>query len=107
MRSYGYNTIIRLRRKGRYKYPVYDIVVVQKGKKSRSGFLDRVGFYNPMCLGSKSIIFLDLGKIGFWLYRGATFYGRGRSYRFAIILCFYVARFGRRGSEDLGNRDRE
>lgn len=93
MRNYGYNTVIRLRRKGRYKYPVYDIVVVQKGRKPRSGFLDRVGFYNPMCYEKESVVFLDLGKIGFWLYRGATFYEHGRSYKFVIILCFYFARF--------------
>lgn len=93
MRNYGYRTVIRLRRKGRWKYPLYDIIVVQEGKKHSSGFLDKVGFYNPMCHGKDSIVLLDLCKIGLWLYRGAVFYRCGRSYRFMMVLCFYFICF--------------
>jgi ribosomal protein S16 len=38
---------IRFRRRGHYKYPVYEIVVTTRKMRARGSFLEKIGFYNP------------------------------------------------------------
>ena len=38
---------LRLRRKGRRHYPVYDIVAVDQRKRRDGAFIERLGYYNP------------------------------------------------------------
>lgn len=60
---------IRLRRKGRTHYPVYDIVAVDSRKKRDGAFLERIGFYNPNT--QPSTIRINMERALFWLNQGA------------------------------------
>lgn len=60
---------LRLRRKGRKHYPVYDIVAVD-GRSRRDGdFLERLGYYNPN--NHPNTIVIDHQKCLYWLGVGA------------------------------------
>lgn len=60
---------LRLRRKGRKHYPVYDIVAVD-GRARRDGdFLERLGYYNPN--NHPNTIVVDHQKCLYWLGVGA------------------------------------
>ena len=39
--------VIRLKRKGRRYYPIYEIVVIKRTKRNRGRALSRLGYYNP------------------------------------------------------------
>lgn len=60
---------IRLRRKGRSHYPVYDIVAVDSRKKRDGAFLERIGFYNPNTI--PSTININMERALYWLDKGA------------------------------------
>lgn len=60
---------IRLRRKGRAHYPVYDIVAID-GRSRRDGdFLERLGFYNPN--NHPNTIQINEERALYWLGTGA------------------------------------
>ena len=61
--------VIRLQRKGRYKQPCYNIVVMFKKARVQGATLDKLGFYNPMA--SNKMFFISLEKLAKWLYKGA------------------------------------
>lgn len=63
------NLIIRLRRVGRIHYAVYHIVVINKYRKNRGCFVEKVGFYNPN--RNEKTLYINLERIGFWLNNGA------------------------------------
>lgn len=60
---------IRLRRKGRRHYPVYDIVAVTERARRDGSFLERLGYYNPN--NHPNTIVLDHEKALYWLNVGA------------------------------------
>ncbi len=60
---------IRLRRKGKRHYPVYDIVVVDARVKRDGKFIERLGFYNPNT--QPSTIQVDSDRAIYWLNQGA------------------------------------
>ncbi|MGC8748445.1 MAG: 30S ribosomal protein S16 [Candidatus Kapaibacteriota bacterium] len=60
---------IRLRRKGKKHYPVYDIVVVDCRVKRDGKYLERLGYYNPNT--QPSTIQVDTERAIFWLNQGA------------------------------------
>ncbi len=60
---------IRLRRKGKTHYPVYDIVVVDARVKRDGKYIERLGFYNPNT--QPSTIQIDSQKAIHWLNQGA------------------------------------
>lgn len=60
---------IRLRRKGKTHYPVYDIVAVDSRKKRDGAFLERIGFYNPHT--QPSTIKVNIERAHYWLDNGA------------------------------------
>jgi len=46
--------VIRFRKKGIIRYPLYDIIVIYKDCRNRGMALEKLGFYNPQ-KGVKSI----------------------------------------------------
>ncbi len=60
---------IRLRRKGRKHYPVYDIVAVAERARRDGSFLERLGYYNPN--NHPNTIVLNHERALYWLNVGA------------------------------------
>ncbi len=60
---------IRLRRKGKKHYPVYDVVVVDSRVKRDGKYLERLGYYDPNT--QPSTIKVDQERAIFWLNQGA------------------------------------
>jgi len=55
--------VIRLQRKGRFKQPCYDVVVIFKKNRVQGATLDKIGFYNPIY--SNKIFFVSLERLAF------------------------------------------
>ena len=62
-------TKIRLRRRGRKQYPIYDIVVVDSRGRRDGKYIEKLGQYNPMT--SPSIITVNDERAMYWLRTGA------------------------------------
>ena len=60
---------IRLRRKGKKFYPVYDIVAVNSRNRRDGAFIERLGYYDPNT--KKSTIKIDHDRAIYWLNNGA------------------------------------
>ena len=60
---------LRLRRKGRTHYPIYDIVAVDSRKKRDGAFLERLGYYDPHT--KPSTVSVDADRTIYWLNTGA------------------------------------
>lgn len=60
---------IRLTRMGKKKAPHYRIVVADSHVQRDGGWIDELGFYNPMTEPSQ--IKLDMEKAKYWLSKGA------------------------------------
>jgi len=60
---------IRLARLGRKKRPFYRIVVTDSRKRRDSGWIESIGYYNP--LTEPSTVQLDLDRLNYWLGVGA------------------------------------
>ena len=62
---------IRLSRGGQKKRPFYTIVVADKRKKRDGGFIERIGFFNPVARGNEETLRLDQERVNYWLSQGA------------------------------------
>ncbi len=60
---------IRLARFGRKKRPFYRIVVTDSRRRRDSGWIESVGYYNP--LTEPTTVEMDLDRINYWLGVGA------------------------------------
>lgn len=60
---------IRLARFGRKKRPFYRIVVTDSRKRRDSGWIESIGYYNPMT--EPSTVKMDLDRLNYWLSVGA------------------------------------
>ncbi len=60
---------LRLRRKGKRHYPVYDVVALDKRKPRDGAFIERLGYYDPNTTPSK--ISIDPDRAVYWLNNGA------------------------------------
>jgi small subunit ribosomal protein S16 len=60
---------IRLARFGRKKRPFYRIVVTDSRKRRDSGWIESIGYYNP--LTNPKDIKIDLDRMNYWLSVGA------------------------------------
>ena len=63
-------TVIRLTRMGRTKKPFYRIVVSDSRKRRDSGWIESIGYYNPMT-DSEDKLKLDEERLNYWLSVGA------------------------------------
>jgi len=62
-------TVIRLTRMGRKKRPFYRIVVTDSRKRRDGGWIESIGYYNP--LTEPEIIKFDEERLNYWLGVGA------------------------------------
>ncbi len=62
---------IRLSRGGAKKRPFYHIVVTDSRKRRDSGYIERLGFFNPVARGQEVKLHIDVDRLQGWLARGA------------------------------------
>ena len=62
-------TVVRLTRIGRKKQPFYRIVVTDSRKRRDGGFIETIGFYNP--LKDSDNIKCDAERLAYWKSVGA------------------------------------
>ena len=62
-------TVVRLTRIGRKKQPFYRIVVTDSRKRRNGGFIETIGFYNP--LKESDNIKFDAERLAYWKSVGA------------------------------------
>ena len=62
-------TVIRLARFGRKKRPFYRIVVTDSRKRRDSGWIEVIGYYNP--LTEPATVKLDRERLEYWTGVGA------------------------------------
>ncbi|MEO1928399.1 MAG: 30S ribosomal protein S16 [Nautiliaceae bacterium] len=60
---------IRLARFGRKKRPFYRVVVTDSRKRRDSGWIESIGYYNPMT--EPTTVKIDLERLNYWLGVGA------------------------------------
>lgn len=76
--------VIRFRKKGIIRYPLYDIIVIYKDYRNRGLALEKIGFYNPH-QGAKSI-YLNTYRLSYWLLKGALINYTVRKYLVKFLL---------------------
>ena len=62
-------TVVRLTRMGRNKTPFYRIVVTDSRKKRDGGWIESIGYYNPMV--EPAAIKFDAERLSYWKSVGA------------------------------------
>ena len=62
---------IRMARGGSKKRPFYNIVVTDSRKPRDSGYIERLGFFNPRAAGQEVRLELKQDRIDYWLKEGA------------------------------------
>jgi small subunit ribosomal protein S16 len=62
-------TVIRLTRMGRKKQPFYRIAVTDSRKRRDGGWIELIGYYNPMT--EPSTVKVDEERLAYWLSVGA------------------------------------
>ncbi|MCA0402626.1 MAG: 30S ribosomal protein S16 [Proteobacteria bacterium] len=63
--------VIRLSRSGAKKRPFYSIVVTDSRKRRDGGYIERIGYYNPIARGQSVRLHLELDKLNHWQGVGA------------------------------------
>ena len=62
-------TVVRLTRMSRKKSPFYRIVVTDSRKRRDSGWIESIGYYNPMV--EPEVIKFDADRLNYWKGVGA------------------------------------
>jgi len=62
-------TVVRLTRMGRKKKPFYRIVVTDSRKRRDGGWIESIGYYNP--LTEPETIKVDEDRLNYWMGVGA------------------------------------
>lgn len=62
-------TVVRLTRMGRKKSPFYRIVVTDSRKRRDSGWIENIGYYNPMV--EPEVVKFDANRLDYWKSVGA------------------------------------
>jgi small subunit ribosomal protein S16 len=62
-------TVIRLTRMGRNKKPFYRIVVTDSRKRRDSGWIESIGYYNPVV--EPKTLKIDEERLSYWIGVGA------------------------------------
>ncbi|MGB0847440.1 MAG: 30S ribosomal protein S16 [Thiolinea sp.] len=63
--------VIRLARGGSKKRPFYSIVVTDKRKPRDSGYIERIGYFNPMARGQEVRLHVEQERANHWRAMGA------------------------------------
>ncbi|HBS25813.1 MAG TPA: 30S ribosomal protein S16 [Gammaproteobacteria bacterium] len=67
---------IRLSRGGSKKRPFYHMVVTDSRKRRDSGYIERLGYFNPRASGQEERLHLNSDRIDHWVKLGAQFSDR-------------------------------
>ncbi|AQW80880.1 30S ribosomal protein S16 [Campylobacter pinnipediorum] len=62
-------TVVRLTRMGRKKRPFYRVVVTDSRKRRDSGWIESIGYYNPMV--EPEVININEERLAYWKSVGA------------------------------------
>jgi small subunit ribosomal protein S16 len=62
---------IRMARGGAKKKPFYSIVVTDSRKRRDSGYIERIGYFNPVARGNEVRLHLEEDKLVAWQGKGA------------------------------------
>ncbi len=62
-------TVIRLTRMGRKKKPFYRIVVTDSRKRRDGGWIESIGYYNPVA--NPAVVKIDRDRLEYWKGVGA------------------------------------
>lgn len=62
---------IRLARGGSKKRPFYSIVVSDERKPRDSGYIERVGYFNPVACGQEVRLNVETDRVAHWVSQGA------------------------------------
>jgi len=79
---------IRFTRRGRYKRPFYDIIVVYKDRPPVTKCIEKIGIFDPD--PSSKRILIDTERLAIWLNKGARLNFKVKK----IISEMYYAKFG-------------
>ena len=63
--------VIRLSRGGAKKRPFFNIVVTDSRNRRDGGFIERVGFYNPVAAGGEQPLRVAMDRVSYWSEHGA------------------------------------
>lgn len=67
----SYMVTIRMARAGAKKRPFYHIVVTDSRKRRDSGYIERLGYFNPVARGQETRLHLETDRIDYWIGQGA------------------------------------
>mgnify|MGYP006150783295 CR=1 FL=1 len=62
---------IRMARGGAKRKPFYSIVATDSRKRRDSGYIERIGFFNPVARGQEVRLQLDEDRLAYWISQGA------------------------------------
>ena len=62
---------IRLARGGAKKKPFYSIVATDSRKRRDSGYVERIGYFNPVARGQEVRLQLEEDRLAYWISQGA------------------------------------
>ena len=63
--------VIRLSRAGAKKRPFYNMVVTDSRKRRDGGYIERIGYFNPVARGQEVRLHLEMDKLSHWQEVGA------------------------------------
>ena len=66
-----YMVTIRMARGGSKKRPFYHIVVTDSRKPRDSGYIERLGYFNPVARGQEVRLHLEHDRVEHWIGLGA------------------------------------
>ncbi len=67
-------TVVRLTRMGRKKKPFYRVVVTDSRRKRDGGWIESIGYYNP--LSDPEVVSIDMDRLDYWKSVGAKLSSR-------------------------------
>ena len=86
---------IRLARGGAKKKPFYSIVATDSRKRRDSGYIERIGYFNPVARGQEVRLQLEEDRLAYWISKGAQISDRvkqlAREYKDPSIREKYLA----------------
>ena len=62
---------IRLARGGAKKKPFYSIVATDSRKRRDSGYIERIGYFNPVARGQEVRLAIEEDRLDYWTSKGA------------------------------------
>ncbi|MBW5289608.1 30S ribosomal protein S16 [Abyssogena phaseoliformis symbiont] len=62
---------VRLARGGAKKKPFYSIVATDSRKRRDSGYIERLGYFNPVARGQEVRLTVDEDRLAYWTSQGA------------------------------------